>query len=550
MNNNPELTTIANRYQLLKRVGQGGMGDVYLALDLTLGRHVAVKTINQDLKNNAEVRKRIDRECKLHAALPVHSSIIALHDKIEEDGSVYLILEYFEGETLSSFLKSLKDSQTSLPPAATLDIIYQVLEALAHIHEHGILHRDIKPANIMVAPRQQGGYIAKLMDFGIAAQETADDALTQITALVAGGPGTPAYMAPERIDPETYGQPCPATDLYAAGVILYEILGGQPPFQGTLTEVFIAHLTKPINVNSLPESVSPGIKKVVAKSLSKKPQDRYAQARDLLADLHAAAAGKPTLAASAKPDDSTNTDPERTMLASYYGQQETMSDAVQAAIELVNARRRKKRLLLAACTVIAIMAGGLLAWQWYTAKPATSVPQQEVTKTGSEAKKPQQQNETSKNGTPANVTATGQVSSMQVSEGKGEVGEGMPIQQASMDQQQIPTESPKPVGIGARPGPQGLGSPRTEQQQQSLGMGSALENLNQIRQSQPDPVAAPKQPENKKIATSAPGEGKRGGSKTTPKAAAARTTDTGKSDYKTSRNDWIIENTPSRRKIN
>lgn len=95
MNSDTELKTIANRYQLLKRVGQGGMGDVYLAQDLPLGRQVAVKTINQELKDNAEVHKRIDRECKLHAALPVHSSTIALYDKIEEDGKVYLILEYF-----------------------------------------------------------------------------------------------------------------------------------------------------------------------------------------------------------------------------------------------------------------------------------------------------------------------------------------------------------------------------------------------------------------------------------------------------------------------
>ena len=393
MSSDNDLITVANRYQLLKRIGQGGMGDVYLAHDHSLGRQIAIKTINQELKDNVEVRKRIDRECKLHAALPVHSSIIALHDKIEEDGKVYLILEYFEGETLSSFLKRLKDSEEELSPAAALDIIYQVLEALAHIHEHGILHRDIKPANIMVAPRPSGGYVAKLMDFGIAAQESIDNALTQITSLAAGGPGTPAYMAPERIDPDTYGQPCPATDLYAAGVILYEILGGQPPFQGTLTEVFIAHLTKPIDTNSLPDTVIPGIKKVVAKALSKHPQDRYAQARDFLIDLHTAAIGKETTATHSPLADQTRVDPERTLLASHYGQQTAVNEAVQAAIEQAHAQKKKKRLLLAAGILAATMAGSFAAWHWYKAEPVTSVPKTNLTQSDSILEKTQEKDE-------------------------------------------------------------------------------------------------------------------------------------------------------------
>jgi len=269
------------------------MGKVYLAEDIELPRNVAIKSIRPEMKENEEVLKRIKRECQMHAAIGVHPHIVALHDKIEENNNLYLIMEYVDGEPLSKFFAEKKGLlHPDLYNSAVYDIIIQILDALSCIHRHNIIHRDIKPSNILIQTLPDNRLQAKLMDFGIARSDTDEQlALTQLTSLNGGGPGTPAYMAPERIDSQTYGKMCAATDIYSVGVILYELLSDNPPFNGTITEIFTGHLTKAPDFESLKSKISSEMLTVLEKSLKKYPNERYADASKMALDIKAAKNG-------------------------------------------------------------------------------------------------------------------------------------------------------------------------------------------------------------------------------------------------------------------
>ena len=265
---------VAGRYRLLRPLGTGGMGHVYLAEDILLARQVAIKTIRPELSSNQEVRNRIRRESRMQGAVGTHPHIITLFDTIEEQGHIYLVLEYFAAETLSRLLAK----QHTIALNTALAIIRQVLLALACIHERDIVHRDIKTSNVLVQLPEHGNPVVKLTDFGIARAELDENTLTQLTCLDTRGPGTPAYMAPERIDPQTHGRMSPATDLYAVGIILFELLAGQPPFRGAMTDIFTGHLLHQPGFNELPTSLPAGLVEVLAKALAKKPLGRFQEA--------------------------------------------------------------------------------------------------------------------------------------------------------------------------------------------------------------------------------------------------------------------------------
>jgi len=272
---------VSGRYRFVRPLGAGGMGNVYLADDVLLARPVAVKTIRPELSGNMEVRSRIKREYRMHAAIGVHPHIITLYDTVEEYGHIYLVMEYFAGETLSRRL-SAADGSSCMPLDQALGIIRQLLQALKCIHDRGIVHRDIKTSNILLQFQENGQCLAKLTDFGIARAGTEPDNVTRLTSLGTQGPGTPVYMAPERIDPQTFGEICPATDLYAVGIILYELLTGAPPFKGAITEIFSGHLIQQPAWDELPPGITAEVKAVLNKVLAKKPVDRYLDAASFL----------------------------------------------------------------------------------------------------------------------------------------------------------------------------------------------------------------------------------------------------------------------------
>ncbi|MCX5770003.1 MAG: serine/threonine-protein kinase [Candidatus Hydrogenedentes bacterium] len=273
----PMMASPDPRFKLIRCLGSGGMGDVHLAEDSKLRRLVAIKTIRADLCKDDEICKRIERECLLHAKIGSHPHIVTLFDRIEHGSQINLVMEYVEGETLQDLLTKGASGGRRLSWKDGINIAVQTLEALGRIHAHGIVHRDIKPSNIIVTRDDAGAYCAKLMDFGIARMQADDEQSTMLTKDGAGGPGTPTYMAPEQIDPKAFGPVSTATDVYAMGVMLYQILSGRPPFVGSLTEVFNGHLNQqpPIIDFHGDATVPPEIKDILECALAKKPSQRF-----------------------------------------------------------------------------------------------------------------------------------------------------------------------------------------------------------------------------------------------------------------------------------
>ena len=327
------------------------MGAVYLADDLRDGRQAAIKTIRPELADNTEVRARIRRERSLHASVAAHPNIVALRDTVEENDRLYLVLEYCPGETLAQRLSR------GAPPTLgqSLDIIRQLLGALAVIHRHDIVHRDIKTANILLQSQADGRLLAKLTDFGIARPEDEDSTLTRLTSLDTRGPGTPAYMAPERIDPQTFGPISAATDLYAAGIILFELLAGRPPFRGAMTEIFTGHLMQPPDLALLPPGLPPALSAMVLRALAKRSSDRYPDADAFLAALEAVAREL----AAAPPADG-----DATLLVAGPGLRAEAGEPLTLLDPAAPPRQNRRRLGLAlgGALVLLVVLGLLLRW--------------------------------------------------------------------------------------------------------------------------------------------------------------------------------------------
>jgi len=287
---------VLGRYTIQGELGRGAMGVVYRASDPMLNRTVAIKTINvtADPEERAEYEKRFYQEAKAAGGLS-HPNIVTIFDIGQAGDVVYMAMEFVPGAELKSLLAS-----RLVEPLAALDIGAQVAEGLAYAHERGIVHRDVKPANIMVV---RGGP-AKIMDFGIARMRQSD-VKTQTGMLL----GSPKYMAPEQLLGGTVDHRC---DIFALGVVIYEMAVGAAPFSGDdITQIMfqIVNAAPPA-----PSAVAPrlpaALDLVLARALAKNPESRYQDARELAADLRACAA---QLAAAAPPrvaeEDSTQTLP-------------------------------------------------------------------------------------------------------------------------------------------------------------------------------------------------------------------------------------------------
>ncbi|MBI0330684.1 serine/threonine-protein kinase [Burkholderia plantarii] len=284
------------RYTVERVLGRGAMGTVYLATDPHIQRQVALKTIRAELLRDvheggdaadAELPARFINEARAAGRL-VHPHIVGVFDYGEADGVAYLALEYVRGETLAARLAAHARNGSTMPVARALVWFAQLLDALAYAHEAGVIHRDVKPANLLIAPRGE----CKITDFGIAQLDTGR--LTQAGMLI----GTPRYMSPEQYA----GAPVDArSDLYSAGVVLYEMLTGQCPFTGSSAAVMRQVLDEP---PAPPSSRVPGLPAaldaLVLKALEKAPDARYASAR---AWRGAVLALLDTLAAPRDPDE-------------------------------------------------------------------------------------------------------------------------------------------------------------------------------------------------------------------------------------------------------
>ena len=259
------LSALSDRYQVEQEIGHGGMATVYRARDLKHDRFVAMKVLRPELAQ-ALGAERFLREINFAAKLQ-SPHILPLLDSGECDGLLYYVMPLVQGESLRDLLA--RDG--ALPPSEAMRLLREIVDGLAHAHRHGVVHRDIKPDNVMLAERH-----ALLMDFGVA--KAMSDANAQHTLTSVGiSLGTPTYMAPEQAaaDPNIDHR----ADIYAVGVMAYEMLTGAPPFSGTPQAVIAAHITKA--PPPLGSTVPPAIAVIVMKCLAKQPADRFQSADEL-----------------------------------------------------------------------------------------------------------------------------------------------------------------------------------------------------------------------------------------------------------------------------
>ena len=273
MSNTGNATVINDRYEIHKRVGRGGMADVFMARDLLLDRQVAIKILFPEFAVDPNFVERFRREAQAAANLS-HPNLVNVYDWGRYEGTYFIAMEYVEGRTLGDILKT----NGQLTPKQSAEIASEVAAALGFAHEAGLAHRDIKPANILIGSNGQ----VKVADFGIARalNSASDSNLTQVGSVM----GTASYFSPEQAQG---AQPEPRSDLYSLGVVMYEMVAGKPPFTGE-NAVAIAYKQvhdRPTPLNQLVPAVPRPLEAIIAKLLAKDPKLRYSSAPALRDDL-------------------------------------------------------------------------------------------------------------------------------------------------------------------------------------------------------------------------------------------------------------------------
>ncbi len=270
---NGDLPVFNDRYEIQSRIGRGGMADVYVARDRLLERRVALKVLFPEFATDPSFVERFRREAQAAANL-THPNVVAVHDWGQQAGTYFIVMEYVDGQSLADLLRT----QGKISPPRAAAIAADTAAALSFAHRNGVVHRDVKPGNILLT----GAGDVKVADFGIArALGTASEqGLTQAGAVM----GTAAYFSPEQAQG---GQPDPRSDLYSLGVVLYEMVGGKPPFSGE-NPVSIAYKQvheQPRPLRELVLDVPVAFEAIVAKLMAKNPGSRYQSADELRDDL-------------------------------------------------------------------------------------------------------------------------------------------------------------------------------------------------------------------------------------------------------------------------
>ncbi|HEX9083943.1 MAG TPA: protein kinase [Gemmatimonadaceae bacterium] len=315
------------KYRIIELVGEGAMGVVYRAHDSILDRNVAIKVMNDSIARQDDLRKRFLHEAQAAASLQ-HPNVVCIYDLGESDGHLYIAMEFIQGVDLERLIELAEP----LSLQAKLDIVIDVLTGLSFAHRRGIVHRDIKPANIRVAEDGR----AKIMDFGVA--HLASSSMTSTGSIL----GTPTYMAPEQI---TEGKTSPATDIFAVGGVLYQILTMMKPFEApTLQNLFFKIITEtPRNITELMPGLPPALDRIVRKAMAKEPGDRYASALDMANEL---------------------TNVRSKLSGPSYPASVSLSASVASAIEQsrTSSRRRVRTLAFAGGGALAVASLFAIAW--------------------------------------------------------------------------------------------------------------------------------------------------------------------------------------------
>jgi serine/threonine-protein kinase len=257
---------VKGKFKIIRKLGQGGMGAVYLAEQLGIGHRVAIKFLKAEFSTDAEIARRFLNEAKSYA-LVAHPNAVAFHDFGQDDeGNLFIAMEYCEGVDL----KKVIAEQGRLPLAEAADVVIQVADVLANAHAKGVVHRDLKPENIMIR-RGLRGVHAKVLDFGIARLMDAGTKLTVAGAIA----GTPRYMSPEQVEGKEVDH---RADIYSLGIVLYEVLTGHQPFDGnTIAEILRKQSFDPMPTlaSVAPDLDYPALEAVIQKACAKKRDERF-----------------------------------------------------------------------------------------------------------------------------------------------------------------------------------------------------------------------------------------------------------------------------------
>lgn len=262
---------ISGRYKILKLIGGGGMSNVYLAHDIILSRDVAIKILRYDLSNEEELHRRFQREA-LSATSLTNPNIVSIYD-VGEDGDMhYIVMEYIKGKTLKQYIQEF----SPLSAARSVHIMKQLTSAISHAHENGIIHRDIKPQNILMD--EEGN--VKITDFGIATSLGATS-FTQTNSVI----GTVHYLSPEQA---RGGVATMKSDIYALGIVFYELLTGELPFSGeSAVSIALKHLqAETPSVREFDASIPQSVENIVLKATAKDQNHRYSNAEEMEEDLN------------------------------------------------------------------------------------------------------------------------------------------------------------------------------------------------------------------------------------------------------------------------
>ena len=335
-----------NHYEVVSQLGAGGMGEVYLAEDPRLGRQVAIKLLPAEFARDSDRLRRFEQEARATSALN-HPNILTVYDIGAHEGAPYIVAELLEGEELSELIK-----QGAIAPRKAVDYARQVAEGLAAAHAKGVIHRDLKPENLFVTTDGR----VKILDFGLAKLHQQQfggidkDAPTQKRITDPGViMGTVGYMSPEQVRGQETDQ---RSDIFAFGVILYEMLTGQRAFRGDSTvEVMNAILKEePPELDELGAKISPGMEKVVRRCLEKKPEHRFHSAHDLGFALEAVAS------------------------SSSSGSNQTMAPQAPATTRLAKRGGWRESIAWIAAGMFALIAALTLGVAWFNrAQPAAPV---------------------------------------------------------------------------------------------------------------------------------------------------------------------------------
>lgn len=261
---------IGHRYRIIRSLGEGGMANVYLAHDMVLDRDVSVKLLRLDLRDDPNTKRRFHREAMAATQLN-DPHIVGIYDVGEDHGLQYMVMQYVKGTDLKAYIKK----HYPIPLPQVIDIMEQVLSAVATAHAHGIIHRDLKPQNILIDENKN----VKITDFGIAVA-VSQDSLTQTNTLM----GSVHYLSPEQARGSIATK---QSDIYSLGIILFELLTGKVPFEGeTAVSIALKHFREEIpSVREQNKEIPQALENVIIKATAKEPAERYSSVNEMAADL-------------------------------------------------------------------------------------------------------------------------------------------------------------------------------------------------------------------------------------------------------------------------